>query len=76
MTYRQLVKQWTNKPTNEILEQILDEIDWGAVLKDITNESDGSNFLHFFACITILIRALKAASLNELEKFGELHTNM
>ena len=47
MTIKQLLKAWITQPTTEILELILDEIDWDAVLDDITNESGGCDFLDF-----------------------------
>ena len=48
MTIKQLLKAWTTNPTADILDLILDEIDWDAVLYDITNEASGADFLYFF----------------------------
>tara|TARA_R100000654_G_scaffold66145_2_gene94233 strand:+ start:482 stop:904 length:423 start_codon:yes stop_codon:yes gene_type:complete len=48
MTIKQLIKAWTTNPTDHILELILDEIDWQAVLNDITNEAGGATFLEFY----------------------------
>ena len=47
MTIKQLLKAWTTNPTADILDLILDEIDWDAVLYDITNEAGGADFLDF-----------------------------
>ncbi len=47
MTIKELLRAWTLQPTEHILNLILDEIDWDAVLDDITNEAGGADFLDF-----------------------------